>query len=310
MELWYWIFGIAGVFATFILVMFVQLEMEARQKKIEETLEAVYQKQRIEDDRKTTERRAEARRQMREAERKRGTDLGVYFNPKPEAVENLARTFSKLSLLRPFETNFDRETRGMILMRDAVSLTKAIVAATGRIEETHRRDLIEPLYVAALHNAEYPSSGITSLLEHTKATFEGRALEVASKFDAIYTTEYSALVGRAYIDLIDILNTFEIAQSPAKNRICQSIRGSIESQINAEWKSSSPGDANKVDDYTLLSVSTSCSDAELKSAWREASKQWHPDKLHGMAPELQQIATERLAAINNAYERIRALRML
>lgn len=41
---------------------------------------------------------------------------------------------------------------------------------------------------------------------------------------------------------------------------------------------------------------------ELKAAYRAKVNLWHPDRLQNMAPELQQMANEKLTAINEAYE--------
>lgn len=47
--------------------------------------------------------------------------------------------------------------------------------------------------------------------------------------------------------------------------------------------------------------SENCAQSEIKHRYRELVRQWHPDKLDGMAPELKAIANERLARISSAY---------
>jgi len=51
-----------------------------------------------------------------------------------------------------------------------------------------------------------------------------------------------------------------------------------------------------------LGISINSPVEEIKRAYREKAKQWHPDKLDGMAPELREIASERMKRINEAYE--------
>ena len=51
-----------------------------------------------------------------------------------------------------------------------------------------------------------------------------------------------------------------------------------------------------------LGVSDTYSAVELKTAYRNQVALWHPDKLAGMAPELQEAATRKSAEINLAYE--------
>ena len=59
------------------------------------------------------------------------------------------------------------------------------------------------------------------------------------------------------------------------------------------------------DPYVVLKVERSVSDAELKKAYRALVKEHHPDRLmaEGLPEEFLDIANEKLAAINAAYDR-------
>jgi DnaJ-class molecular chaperone len=57
-------------------------------------------------------------------------------------------------------------------------------------------------------------------------------------------------------------------------------------------------------EYELLGVKSGCTKVELTAAYRRKVSQWHPDYLERMAPELRQFATEQLARINAAYEKL------
>lgn len=63
---------------------------------------------------------------------------------------------------------------------------------------------------------------------------------------------------------------------------------------------------DKADPYFILSVERSVSNEDLKKAYYKLVKENHPDSLtaRGVPPEFVRTATERLAAINGAYERI------
>jgi len=61
---------------------------------------------------------------------------------------------------------------------------------------------------------------------------------------------------------------------------------------------------NAHDPYGVLGVARGCSDEELSKAYHALVRQWHPDQLEGMAQELRQHATARLAEINQAFEEI------
>jgi DnaJ like chaperone protein len=69
---------------------------------------------------------------------------------------------------------------------------------------------------------------------------------------------------------------------------------------------------DEADPYLLLGIGSEASDEELRAAWRSLVRIHHPDRLiaRGMPEELIGMATQRLAAINAAYDGIRAQRGL
>ncbi len=60
------------------------------------------------------------------------------------------------------------------------------------------------------------------------------------------------------------------------------------------------------DPYTVLGVAHDVGDAELKQVYRRLVREHHPDRLiaQGMPQEFVDVANDKLAAINSAYERI------
>lgn len=60
------------------------------------------------------------------------------------------------------------------------------------------------------------------------------------------------------------------------------------------------------DPYVVLGVERRMSDSEIRGVWRRLIRENHPDKLiaKGMPREFVEIATEKLATINAAYDRI------
>ncbi len=64
------------------------------------------------------------------------------------------------------------------------------------------------------------------------------------------------------------------------------------------------------DPYALLGLTQSASLEEVKDAWRGLVRETHPDRMmaRGVPEEAIKLATERLQALNGAYERIKAER--
>ena len=60
------------------------------------------------------------------------------------------------------------------------------------------------------------------------------------------------------------------------------------------------------DPHVILGLDPGASSDEVKAAWRRLARAHHPDKLiaEGMPPEFVAIANDRLARINDAYDRI------
>lgn len=64
------------------------------------------------------------------------------------------------------------------------------------------------------------------------------------------------------------------------------------------------------DPYMVLGVDPDMSDAELRRHWRQMVRDLHPDRMigRGVPIEAQRMAEQRLAAVNDAYETIKAER--
>jgi len=70
--------------------------------------------------------------------------------------------------------------------------------------------------------------------------------------------------------------------------------------------------AEDADPYRILGVPRDISDAELKKTYHKLVREHHPDRLiaQGLPQEFVEVATEKLAAINDAYDRIAKARGL
>ena len=89
----------------------------------------------------------------------------------------------------------------------------------------------------------------------------------------------------------------------------------LEATVRAEHRARSgkPSDAlSPGDAYAILGVDETCSDAELKRAYRRMMSRHHPDKLmaKGLPEEMMRVATEKTRDIKAAYDRLKEVRGL
>lgn len=63
---------------------------------------------------------------------------------------------------------------------------------------------------------------------------------------------------------------------------------------------------DSADPYYILGVDRDATNEEIKAAWRRMSREMHPDRVvaDGLPQEFLQVATQKMASINAAYDRI------
>lgn len=60
--------------------------------------------------------------------------------------------------------------------------------------------------------------------------------------------------------------------------------------------------------YTVLEITSSATDDEVKKAYKKMAVKYHPDKVSQMGEEVQKSATEKFKKVSDAYERIKKQR--
>jgi preprotein translocase subunit Sec63 len=60
----------------------------------------------------------------------------------------------------------------------------------------------------------------------------------------------------------------------------------------------------ETDPYKILGVRPGASQEEIKKAYYELVKQYHPDRVNSLGPELQALAREKTTQLNRAYEQL------
>lgn len=60
--------------------------------------------------------------------------------------------------------------------------------------------------------------------------------------------------------------------------------------------------------YTTLGIKPSATDSEIKKAYREMAKKYHPDTVANLGEDIKKKATEKFRAVNEAYEELKRQR--
>lgn len=61
------------------------------------------------------------------------------------------------------------------------------------------------------------------------------------------------------------------------------------------------------DPYVVLSVDRETPLFEIEKKYRELARQYHPDRVHHLGPELQELAHQKMLAIQEAYEKLKKI---
>jgi DnaJ like chaperone protein len=213
------------------------------------------------------------------------------------------------------------------------AVDSGLVGAAGRAGEGATRKITFTIGVIALSAKMAKADGHVTRdeIEAFREVFKipphevrnvGRVFDMARKDTAGYEA-YAAQIARLFQDspqvLEDLLGAlFHIANAdgvlhPAEIEYLDNVArifGFSEARY-ASIKALYMG-PDKASPYTILGVSPDISDADLKKRYRTLIKENHPDKLiaQGMPQEFIEVANDRLAAINAAYDRLEEQRGL
>ncbi len=102
--------------------------------------------------------------------------------------------------------------------------------------------------------------------------------------------------------------------SQAETRTILSIGAQLgisEPDLRAVFGSSRPGSSGSggmIDPYEVLGMSSSASNEELKKAYRDLAKKFHPDRVQTLGEEYREFAEEKFKKLQAAWEQIRKVR--
>jgi len=166
--------------------------------------------------------------------------------------------------------------------------------------------IIYGFFQTQMHYIEIDLKWIASLIE--TGTHEDMSLErLCKEFNQQFPYEAKLLL----LELIGQIITADGHLDTAEKKAAEEILGFLnihekdayrfrQLYLNSQPKSQT-SDSPHVH-YAILGIKEGASPAEIKSAYREACKQHHPDKVHHLGPEFQKIAEEKMQKINAAYK--------
>lgn len=273
-----------------------------------------------EEDKKRIRREIE---QQREAERKleerRNSGFDVFFNPSWEQTKRISADFAALAsktsqqltaAISAFAGEGNQLNATDVISFDCCNLVAQVAFATGPVTERHFRDSIWPI-TEAIRRATQPGlltkAGLSQRLSSmtAKDNLKWLVLDCLALHSSLYggQKEVCAQWAELYVRLAQFTAESECFKSDAKGVAVARIAASLQPYLQTEAPSVN---VKGSDDALLLGLSGAFDDEQLRTAWLNAAKQWHPDKLEGMAPELKEYATGKLSEVNAAYERLKA----
>lgn len=185
-----------------------------------------------------------------------------------------------------------------------------LCAKMAKADGTVTRDEVDAFKrIFRVPEAEMPEVGrIFDEAKREAAGFEPYAEQVTQIFRHNNQVREELLGGLFHIAMAD--GTLHAAERAYLRRVAE-IFGFDERDFERVM-ASHMGSPEARDPYAILGVERSATDAEIKSTYRTLVRENHPDKLiaQGLPQEMIDVANEKLAAINDAYDRIVKLREL
>ncbi len=187
-----------------------------------------------------------------------------------------------------------------------IVFTIALISLAAKM--TRADGMVSPIEVQAVQNMlRVPESEqanmarVFNLAQEDVAGFDSYARQVAD----IYADSPQVLE-----DVLDVLFYIAYADGhlhPAESQFLEIVAGIFHIGESDFKRLQARHDAHVQDPYAILGVTRHTADAGVRAAWLQAVRDNHPDQLQarGLPPEMMHIATDRMAAINDAWETIR-----
>lgn len=130
--------------------------------------------------------------------------------------------------------------------------------------------------------------------------------QVAAVFKSQFNYESRLILIELLYNIALADNQLVQSEVELMNRIVQLLEiDSVDHLRIRAWFVNEPGRETPSDSnyyYTVLGVTPGATPEEIKKAYREATKKYHPDKVFTLGEEYKKLAEEKMREINKAYE--------
>ncbi len=204
---------------------------------------------------------------------------------------------------KPVEVASDRIAKGpeasIAFTMGVIALSAKMAKADGQVTRSEV-DAFKRIFHVPEHEAKNVGR-IFDLARQDVAGYDAYAAQIARLFRDRPAVLEDLLDGLFHIAMAD--GVFHPAEEDFLRRVAE-LFGFAQHQYDRIKASHLGPDA--ADPYVILGLSHDASDDEIKRAYRQLVKEHHPDAMmaRGVPEEFIEVATDKIATINDAYDRI------
>lgn len=196
-------------------------------------------------------------------------------------------------------TQVPPRARELVFVSSLAALLTSVAKADGEIHQSELK-AIQDLFSK---NIRYSGHDYT-LIQRMVKEFSGKKLDlrgICSETKRAVTYPELLMVLRMLYTVAMADNVFKESEKIRIQEIADylNISQADHDFVKKEFSITDTGN-----DYSLLGLESSASDKEVKSAYRELVRKFHPDKVQHLGEEFVVIAKDKFQKIQNAYDKI------
>jgi len=207
---------------------------------------------------------------------------------------------------------FSKADRSFLFVLNLVGLMTVVARADGTLDNREVRAM--RVFFEGLGFRGEDLETIRQLMKEAVST-DLNLLAICGEYERISTYEERLLMLRALYLVAAADGVLHRSERSVIDRVVSHI-GISEADhrsIRSEFERARPRREDRVprsESYAALGLTPSASDEEVKKAYRDMARRYHPDKVNHLGEEFVKLATEKFQDIHRAYDAIRKERGL